>query len=374
MNPRVIISGIGVVSPYGVGAEILRENICAGKSAIRKLKHPPTVGAFVDDDRFTANNKAQQMALTAASEAWADANVPANSRTALCCSIGWNEQAETQSLANGERRLAEHFNIGGTILSNFSACAASTQSLGNACRLLTNGDADFCLAGGADSRLHTLGTLGYSLLGALATGWDANPEQASRPFDRDRNGFVMGEGAAFFILERLDQAQQRGAKIYGEILSHAANCDAYRLTDPDPNGDAAAACIQLALTRANLQPAQLDYINAHGTGTAANDDAEINALTLALGDIARQRPISSCKSMFGHLSMASGAIEVAASLLALRDGVLPPTLNCDHPAWADFDFVPRQPRKIDARIFLKNSFGFGGQNACLIVAVSPHSL
>jgi 3-oxoacyl-[acyl-carrier-protein] synthase II len=367
VKPRVIISGIGIVSPYGIGMEIFRQNIRRGKSAVRPLAHLPHPGAPVSAPRFNVSGKAAQMALTAAREAWTDARVPADSRAALCCSIGWHEKPEPQSLADGEQLLANHFHINGTVLSNFSACAASTMSIGNACRLLADGDADFVLAGGADSRLHTLGALGYELLGALA-------KELCRPFDRDRDGFVMGEGAAFFVLERHEQARRRGVKIYGEILSHAANCDAHRLTDPDPTGSAAAACIRLALTRAGLQPDQLDYLNAHGTGTAANDAAEINALTLALGDIARQRPISSCKPMFGHLSMAAGAMELAASLSALRDGVLPPTLNCAHPAWDGFDYVPLTARKTNARIFLKNSLGFGGQNACLVVEVFPRNL
>jgi 3-oxoacyl-[acyl-carrier-protein] synthase II len=362
VNPRVIISGLGVVSPYGVGAGVLQQNVCQGKSAVRRLKQLPHPGAPVTAPQFNVSGKAARMALAAAREAWADARVPAGARVALCCSIGWDGRAERQSLADGQRLLARHLTISGPVLANFSACAASTMSIGNACRLLADGAADFVLAGGADSRLHPLGALGYDLLGALA-------KEACRPFDRDRDGFVMGEGAAFFILERRAQARRRGANIYGEILAHAANCDAHRLTDPAPDGTAAAACIRLALDRASLHPAQLDYINAHGTGTVANDAAEINALTLALGDVARQRPISSCKAMFGHLSMAAGALELAATLTALRAGVLPPTLNCAHPAWPGFDFVPLTARKTDARIFLKTSLGFGGQNACLLVAV-----
>ncbi|MDR0533387.1 MAG: beta-ketoacyl-[acyl-carrier-protein] synthase family protein [Verrucomicrobiales bacterium] len=368
MKPRIVISGIGVVSPYGIGREIFQQNICRGKSVIKKLSHLPYVGAGLALPS-TSHHKSLQMALTAAQEAWNNSSIPANSQVALCSSIGWHEKPEPQPLANGENFLAGHFAISGPKISNFSACAASTMSIANACRLLANSETDFVLAGGADSRLHTLGTLGYSLLGALATGWDNQPERASRPFDRDRNGFVMGEGAAFFILERREQAEQRGVKIHGEILAHAANCDAYRLTDPNPDGETAAACIRLALERANLRPEQLDYINAHGTGTPANDEAEVQALNKALGNIAQQRPISSCKSLFGHLSMASGAIEIAASLLALRAGILPPTLNCENPAWPDFDFVPLTPRKTDAKIFLKNSFGFGGQNACLVVSL-----
>jgi 3-oxoacyl-[acyl-carrier-protein] synthase II len=369
VNPRVVISGLGVVSPYGIGTGIFRQNICRGKSAVRKLDSINGIGAAVSDARFSTPDKARQMALAAAQEAWQDAKIPANSKVALCSSIGWHDRPESQSLATGEDLLARHFAINGPGISCFSACAAGTMSLANACRLLANNEADYVLAGGADSRLHPLGALGYSLLGALATGWDAHPERASRPFDRDRNGFVMGEGAAFFILERHTGARQRGARIHGEILAHAANCDAHRLTDPHPDGEAAAACIRLALERANLRPEQLDTINAHGTGTLANDKAEINALGKALGNIARERPISSCKSLFGHLSMASGPMEVAASLLALRAGVLPPTLNCEHPAWDNFDFVPLAARKTNAGIFLKNSFGFGGQNACLIIGV-----
>lgn len=398
------MTGMGVVSPWGAGTDVFWENLSRGRSAVRRLENPdlkdlpagiaatvPGIPALrFDLELRNTRPRVLNMALAAAEEAWLSAKLqhPAQNhdKTALCSSVGWGpyEEADLLSIATsqlpadpsflhrtqagfGDAALQRHFRIRGPVFSCLSACAASTQALGYGCSLLQTGRADICLAGGADSRIHILGAAGYSLLKALATGWEHAPEIGSRPFDRNRNGFVMGEGAAFFILETLEHAEARGAAPKGEIAGHAVTCDAYRLTDPEPDGAGAASCIRLAIESAGLKPADIDYINAHGTGTPANDAAEVQALRRIFGDMASQIPISSFKSMFGHLSMASGAIEVAGTLLALKNGILPPTLNCDDTEWPELDFVPHKPRTFQGRIALKNSFGFGGQNACLVL-------
>ena len=336
------------------------------------------------------------MALAAATEAWQTAGLATPSanpfKTSLCCSIGWGpyESSDLLDIAQqatpdssllhrtqtgfSDTTLARHFHITGRVFSCLSACAASTQAIGHACHLLETGQTHVCLAGGSDSRIHLLGAAGYSLLHALTSDWNHAPEKGSRPFDRQRSGFVMGEGAAFFILETLEHAQTRGAALWGEILGHASTCDAYRLTDPEPDGISAAACMELAIRNAGLQREDITYINAHGTGTPANDTAEINALRAVFGKRSPQIPISSFKSMFGHLSMASGALETAGTLMALKHGLLPPTLNCDDPEWPDLNFVANHPAIFRGDIALKNSFGFGGQNSCLVLKGAPQRL
>jgi 3-oxoacyl-[acyl-carrier-protein] synthase II len=224
------------------------------------------------------------------------------------------------------------------------------------------------LTGGAHSMLHPMGVTGFNLLGALSTRNDA-PQKASRPFDRLRDGFVLGEGAGLVVLEELGHARRRGARVHAELTGYGVTCDAFRVTDCHPEGVGAAACMEAALTDAGLSPAEVGYVNAHGTSTRLNDLAETLALKRVFGPAAYRVPVSSSKSMLGHLIGAAGAVELVICVLALRQGVLPPTINYEVPdPDCDLDYVPNEPRAREVRHALSNSFGFGGQNASLIVS------
>jgi 3-oxoacyl-[acyl-carrier-protein] synthase II len=248
-----------------------------------------------------------------------------------------------------------------------TACAASTQAVGEAFRLIARADADIILAGGADSRLDPLLILAYSALGALSPA-QRSPQEVSRPFDGQRDGFVLGEGAGVLVLEELEHARERGAEIYAEVLGLGTSFDAYAVTKPDPEARGAARAIRWALREARVNPDEIDYINAHGTSTRLNDLMETVAVKRVFGPEARRLPLSSIKSMVGHLIGASGAVEAAALALTLREGVLPPTINQTHPdPSCDLDYVPNCAREVPVRTALSTSFGFGGQNAALVM-------
>jgi 3-oxoacyl-[acyl-carrier-protein] synthase II len=248
-----------------------------------------------------------------------------------------------------------------------TACSAGTQAVGEAFRLIARGDADVMLAGGADSRIDPLLFLAYASLGALSRG-DRPPAEVSRPFDQERDGFVLGEGAGVLVLEELERARQRGAVIYAEVLGLGSSFDAYSVTKPDPDAKGAARAIRWALNEAQVDPSDVDYINAHGTSTRLNDVMETVAVKRVFGESARTLPLSSIKSMVGHLIGAAGAVEAVALALTLRDGVLPPTINQTHPDPAcDLDYVPNNARQLPVRTALSTSFGFGGQNAALVM-------
>src|SRR5712691_625595 len=264
--------------------------------------------------------------------------------------------------------LSALFNAQGPNLNCLTACAASSQALGEATELIRRGDADLMLSGGAHSMIHPFGVTGFNLLTALSTR-NSDPQRASRPFDKDRDGFVLGEGAGILVLEELDHAKRRKAKIYGEVLGYGSSADAYRITDIHPEGRGAAACIKMALNDAQVNPEDIDYINAHGTSTDVNDRTETMAIKRALGDLAYKTPISSTKSMMGHLIAAAGAVEAITCLLAINDDVLPPTINYETPdPDCDLDYIPNEAREDKARVALSNSFGFGGQNVTLILS------
>lgn len=255
----------------------------------------------------------------------------------------------------------------GPAMNSLTACAASTQAIGEATEILRRGDADVMIGGGAHSMIHPFGVTGFNRLTALSTANDL-PAKASRPFDANRGGFVLGEGAGMVILETLDHAQKRGAKILAEVVGYGSTADAYRITDQDPDGRGAVVAMTEALTDANLKPTDVHYINAHGTGTKENDGNETNAIRIVFGDNAKQVPVSSIKSMMGHLIAAAGAVELITCVLAIRDNVLPPTMNLETPdPECDLDYVPNQARKAKVDVVLSNSFGFGGQNDTLIV-------
>jgi 3-oxoacyl-[acyl-carrier-protein] synthase II len=266
-------------------------------------------------------------------------------------------------------RLAGLFNAAGPNLNSLTACAASTQAIGEATELIRCGLADIMLAGGAHSMIHPFGITGFCLLTTLSTR-NESPETASRPFDRERDGFILGEGAAMLILEEFEHASRRGAPIYGEVLGYGATSDAYRITDIPPDGNGMARAIELSLRDAHLNPDDIDYVNAHGTSTKANDKIETISLKTALGAYAQRVPISSTKGATGHLVAACGALEAMFSLLALSDELIPPTANYEFAdPDCDLDYVPRRPRERRLKKVISNSSGFGGQNASLIFSI-----
>jgi 3-oxoacyl-[acyl-carrier-protein] synthase II len=264
--------------------------------------------------------------------------------------------------------LAAMFDAQGPNANCLTACAASSQAIGEALELIRRGDADVMLSGGTHSMIHPFGVTGFNLLTALSTN-NEHPREASRPFDRDRDGFVLGEGASMVVLEELEHARRRGAPIYGELTGYGSTADAYRITDTHPEGRGAARCIQLALADAGLNPDQIHYINAHGTSTSVNDKVETVAIKKALGEHAYRVGVSSTKSMMGHLIAAAGVTELIVCLLAIRDNVLPPTINYHTPdPDCDLDYIPNQARESRCDHALSNSFGFGGQNITLIAS------
>ncbi len=261
--------------------------------------------------------------------------------------------------------LARRFDIRGPVSNCLTACAASSQAIGEAAQLIMNDEADIVLSGGSHSMIYPLGIAGFSLLTALSTRND-EPQKASRPFDAHRDGFVLGEGAGVVILEELNHAKQRRARIYGEVCGYGSTSDAYRLTDMDPLGEGASRAMEIAMKKGNIHPKDVDYINAHGTSTQVNDRMETLAIKKVMGKEAYRIPVSSIKSMLGHMIAAAGAVEVIACMLAMRDSVIPPTINYEEAdPECDLDYVPNVARSHEMDTVLSNSFGFGGQNICL---------
>jgi 3-oxoacyl-[acyl-carrier-protein] synthase II len=254
-----------------------------------------------------------------------------------------------------------------------TACSTGAHAIGDAARLVALGDADVMLAGGAESPINRLSMAGFAACKALSTNFNDHPQKASRPYDKDRDGFVMGEGSGVMVLEALDHALARGAHIYGEVVGYGMSGDAYHITSPSEDGDGAFRCMQAALKRAGITPSELDYINAHGTSTPVGDEIELRALERLVGDAAGSISMSSTKSATGHLLGAAGAIEAIFSILAIRDGKVPPTLNLDHPSvQTEVDLVPHQAKAKKVDVALSNSFGFGGTNASLVFRRYQH--
>ena len=248
-----------------------------------------------------------------------------------------------------------------------TACSTGAHAIGDAARLVALGDAEVMVAGGAESPVNRISLAGFAALRALSTGFNDQPTRASRPYDKDRDGFVMGEGAGAVVVESLEHAQARGAKIYAELIGYGLSGDAYHITAPSPDGDGAFRCMSMALKRAGISAGDVDYINAHGTSTPLGDEIELGAVQRLVGNAAGKVSMSSTKSCIGHLLGAAGAVEAIFSILAIRDGVAPPTINLDNPSVeTPIDLVPHQARKREINIALSNSFGFGGTNASLI--------
>jgi 3-oxoacyl-[acyl-carrier-protein] synthase II len=264
-------------------------------------------------------------------------------------------------------QVAMHLHLKGPNSTTVTACAASTQALGNALRIIQRGDADVMLAGGTEASLCEVGIASFNAIKALSTRND-DPERASRPFDKNRDGFVPGEGAGILVLEDLEHARARGARVHGEVIGFGVTNDAYHSVAPDESGEAPAQCMRNALADAGMTAEDVDYVNAHGTSTPLNDAAETRALKMALGERAAGVPISSTKSMIGHLLGAAGAVEAIATLLCMNRGVIHPTINYETPdPDCDLDYVPNEARRADVRVAISNGFGFGGQNCTVVL-------
>ncbi|MBL8903872.1 MAG: beta-ketoacyl-ACP synthase II, partial [Rhizobiales bacterium] len=270
------------------------------------------------------------------------------------------------NLASGQISIAH--GLKGPNHAVVTACSSGTHAIGDAARLIAFDDADVMFAGGTESCINRLGIAGFAASKALSTSFNETPAKASRPYDKDRDGFVMGEGAGILILEELEHAKARGAKIYAEIVGYGLSGDAYHITSPPEDGDGAFRCMKAALKRAGIAPTEIDYINAHGTSTPVGDEIELRAVERIMDGKVERLSMSSTKSSTGHLLGAAGAVEAIFSILAIRDNVCPPTLNLDNPSVAtNIDLVPNRPRKKEVNIVLSNSFGFGGTNASIVM-------
>jgi 3-oxoacyl-[acyl-carrier-protein] synthase II len=405
---RVVVTGLGLVSPLGTGVEKNWQALLEGRSGIRKISRFAAEGFasriagevpdFKADDYIEAKEIKKmdlfiQYAIGAAAMAMDDSGLKVDDQSAAgvgviigvgLCGIETIETTKEALLNGGPRRISPFFIP--KVISNLapghvairygakgvnwtptSACASGTHAIGEAFHLIRRGLQDAVIAGGAEAAITPLGVGGFAAMKALSTR-NEEPEQASRPFDRDRDGFVIGEGSGILILEEREQALKRGATIYAEVIGYAANGDAYHMTAPSPEGEGAARCMQLALKDAGIAPTDVDYINAHGTSTEYNDANETTAIKAVFGEHGAKLAVSSTKSMTGHLLGAAGAVEGVYSALALHHGMIPPTINYQNPdPVCDLDYVPNQARPADIKIALSNSFGFGGTNGCVIL-------
>ncbi|MCI0458390.1 MAG: beta-ketoacyl-ACP synthase II [Gemmataceae bacterium] len=426
MRRRVVITGMGVLTPLGHQPEELFRALIEGRSGVGPItafdaSTFPTrfaaevkgfnLGRYVQHpERFAHARANTWFALAAAREALADAalmpGAPVDrTRFGLYLGVGegvqdhanlislvarnYREESRTldplgftaeglsyyhaqreaeQELHTASAHVAREFDLLGPNYNCQTACAAGSQALGEAAEMIRHGDAEVMLSGGSHSMINPLGVTGFNLLTALSTRNDA-PTKASRPFDLKRDGFVIGEGAGVLVLEELEHAKRRGAPIHAELTGYGSTADAFRVTDSHPEGRGAIACMREALTDSGLTAADIGYINAHGTSTLINDKVETLAIKQVFGEAARQVPVSSTKSMLGHLIGAAGAVELVIGVLVLQRGVLPPTINYEVPdPDCDLDYIPNVAREQRVRHVLSNSFGFGGQNVSLIVS------
>jgi len=420
MRRRVVVTGVGWVTPLGAQIEPVWKRLLAGESGVGYItlfdagNFPTKISAEVrnwdisdvgeDPDEWKFQGRHTHFAIGAGKKAMADSGLDLGridpTRLGVYTGSGEGQQdfdrftqmmiaaldgpnldlarftkkglevlnpiAELEQEPNMPAgHLASLFNAQGPNVNCLTACAASSQAIGEATEIIRRGEADVMLSGGTHTMIHPFGVTGFCLLTALSTRND-EPTKASRPFDRERDGFVLGEGAGMVVLEALEHAQARGARIYGEIIGYGSTADAFRITDTHPEGRGAISCIRMALADAGLD--RVDYINAHGTSTTVNDKVETLAIKQVFGEAAYKIPVSSTKSMMGHLIAAAGATELIFCLLAIRDNLLPPTINYDYPdPECDLDYVPNVARQTRCDTALSNSFGFGGQNISLIV-------
>ncbi len=414
---RVVVTGLGLVTPLGADVEIAWANILAGKSGAGPITRfdasdqkcriacevKPKDHAYGFDPDLRVDHKVQRQVdpfiifgIDAAGQAIEDAGlVDADEATRLRfgCSIGSGigglPGIEKESLvlaAKGPSRVSPHF-VHGRLINLVSgqvsikygllgpnhavvtACSTGAHSIGDAARMIRDDDADIMLAGGAEATICPIGIAGFAQARALSTAFNDDPTRASRPYDEARDGFVMGEGAGVVVLEEYEHAKARGAKIYAEVVGYGLSGDAYHVTAPHPEGSGAYRAMEMALRKAGMQPADIDYINAHGTSTPLGDELELGAVRRLFGDAISGVSMSSTKSAIGHLLGGAGAVESIFCILAMRDQIVPPTLNLDNPSpsCADVDLVPHTAKKRPVRAILNNSFGFGGTNASLVM-------
>jgi len=402
-----VVTGVGLVSPLGIGTEPTWKGLLAGQSGAATItlfdasQHSTHFAAevkgfdplnWVEKKEVKKMDRFIQFAVAAADFAMKDSGVAVTAENAEMAGVyigsgigGFRtiEDAHTDLVTGGPRRVSPFFipsaivNLAsgwvsirtgakGPNSATATACTTSAHALGDSYRLIQRGDADVMIAGGSEAAITPLGTAGFCSMRALSTRND-EPARASRPFDAERDGFVMGEGAGILILEDLETARRRGARIYCEIVGYGMSADAYHISAPSESGAGAISVMKKALHDARLRPADVDYINVHGTSTPQGDKVEVIAIKEVFGDHARKVAISSTKSMTGHLLGAAGGLEAGISALALRDQILPPTINYEHPdPECDLDFVPNTARKAAVRHVLSNSFGFGGTNGALL--------
>jgi len=403
---RVVVTGLGAVTPLGIGVEETWKNIKAGKSGIGKItkfdasSFPSQIAGevknFKPEEFMPAKLVSRidtfiQYAIAGTRMALEDARLPLEDlgdEVGVIIGVGMGGvgliEYYTRILdEKGYRRISPFFipmiipnMAAGQVAILFgakgpnsavcTACAAGNHAIGEAFRIIREGKAKVMICGGTESVITPLCVAGFSVMRALSTR-NEEPEKASRPFDAQRDGFVIAEGCGILILEDLENAQKRGAKIYAELIGYGFNSDAYHMTAPPPNGEGAAKCMELALQDAGIEPSQVDYINAHGTSTPLNDVAETKAVKSVFKEHAYKLMISSTKSMTGHLLGAAGGLEALITVLALYEGIVPPTINLENPdPECDLDYVPNYARHADIKIALSNAFGFGGNNACLV--------
>ena len=407
MSRRVVITGLGMVSPLGIGVEKTWQALVQGKSGVVRItKFDPTgfdtqIAAEVKDfvpENFMEKKEIKRMdifiqyAMASAMMAMEDAQLPITpqnaDRVGVVVGAGLGGLTTIESfhkvlMEKGPGRISPffipalivneapgqisiRFGAKGPNYSVVTACATGNHNIGDAWRMIQQGDADAIIAGGVEATITPLAVSGFNAMKALSTR-NHEPEKASRPFDKDRDGFVMGEGCGIIILEEMNQALDRGAKIYAEIIGYGLNGDAYHITAPAPDGEGAARCMAMALKSAGISPEEVDYINAHGTSTDYNDLYETMAIKAVFKEHAKKLAVSSTKSMTGHLLGGAGGVEAIFTVLTIHRGVIPPTINYDIPdPECDLDYVPNVARMADVRVALSNSFGFGGTNAVLI--------
>ena len=406
LRRRVVVTGVGLVIPTGIGVETAWKNVCEGKSGIGPLTRFDTNGfetkiagevkdfnpeLYIDKKEIKKMDLFIQYAIAATKEALEDAQL--NITPENCEQIGvivgtglgglptlekyhksfWRE-GRAESLPSSSRcslpiwhldRLPSNLVAKGPNTCVVTACATGAHCIGDAFRAIVYGDAEAMIAGGTEANITPLTIGGFNAMKALSTRND-EPEKACRPFEKNRDGFVVAEGAGILILEELEFALKRNAKIYGELIGYGYTGDAYHITAPSPDGDGAVRCMRMAIKDAGLKPEEMDYINAHGTSTPLNDLTETIAIKTVFGDYAKKIPISATKSMTGHLLGAAGSTEAIFTILAIRDGIMPPTINYEEPdPECDLDYVPNVARRKPLKVAMSNAFGFGGTNATL---------
>jgi 3-oxoacyl-[acyl-carrier-protein] synthase II len=407
---RVVVTGIGIISPLGTTRDESWAGAKEGRSGVGPITRFDasafathfaaevkgfSADKFIDFKDQKKQDLFSQYAIAATHEALEDAKLLGDTTTyaaaKMGCVLGVGigglnilEKFHQAYLEGGPKKIspflipgmisnlgpgnvAIKYGLKGVNYTVTSACTSSTHAIGEAFRMIADGLQDVMVTGGSESTVCPIGIGGFNALKALSTRND-DPQKASRPFDKDRDGFVLGEGCAILVLEALETAQTRGATIYGEVVGYGTSCDAYHMTAPSVDGEGAVNCMRNALEWANLKPEQVDYLNAHGTSTPANDSSESAAIKTVFGEWAKKGLlVSSTKSMTGHLLGAAGAIEAAFSVLAIRDGIVPPTINLDNPGeGCDLDYVPHKARQHKVKVAMSNSFGFGGTNATLV--------